>query len=436
MAEPKGMTEIEDVLSSIRRLVAADTRSGATASAPASGAAPAPAAPPADPADRLVLTPAQRIDAPAAGEAQAADSPDTLGAWDADSIAERAAPSDSDEDLERTLAELEAELDGDLLAADPGPLPADPDATDPAAEVGAEVALAPADDLGAADDGPAAEPAWDRAADPDGDTAAEPGAETAEDPAATPQTRKPRSGFIWEEGFEDLPETAEPAPVPDFPAEFAANPDDLPGSMDATDPVEAAEGPDLAAEPEDADETPDLGPEPGPDPGPEPGAEPELGPDLAADTDSMAGFAEAWEMAEEAEDQGANPEPEPEPEPDLAAAGDIGAWPDLATAAPVPPAMPVTAPAAATAPPATTGFDDDAAANDDDDGGADLFGAGLFGADDAAPLDEAALRDLVAEIIRDELRGALGARLGRNLRRLVREEIARELAARGLSDDL
>ena len=66
---------------------------------------------------------------------------------------------------------------------------------------------------------------------------------------------------------------------------------------------------------------------------------------------------------------------------------------------------------------------------------ADLAGLGLFDADHGLTPDEAALRDLVAEIIRDELRGALGARIARNLRELVRQEIARELAARGLPDD-
>lgn len=47
-------------------------------------------------------------------------------------------------------------------------------------------------------------------------------------------------------------------------------------------------------------------------------------------------------------------------------------------------------------------------------------------------LDEAALRDLVAEIVRSELQGALGERITRNVRKLVRREIHRALAARDL----
>ena len=42
------------------------------------------------------------------------------------------------------------------------------------------------------------------------------------------------------------------------------------------------------------------------------------------------------------------------------------------------------------------------------------------------------LRDLVAEVVREELNGALGERLTRNVRKLVRAEIARTLAARDL----
>lgn len=45
-------------------------------------------------------------------------------------------------------------------------------------------------------------------------------------------------------------------------------------------------------------------------------------------------------------------------------------------------------------------------------------------------LDEAALRDLVAGIVREELQGALGERITRNVRKLVRAEIARALASR------
>ncbi|MGC8201922.1 hypothetical protein ACP2AV_04370 [Aliiroseovarius sp. PTFE2010] len=74
-------------------------------------------------------------------------------------------------------------------------------------------------------------------------------------------------------------------------------------------------------------------------------------------------------------------------------------------------------------------FDDDFAHLDDD----------LFGADDPlemegddAVLDEDALKDLVAQIVREELQGDLGERITRNVRRLVRREVQRALTLREL----
>ncbi len=52
--------------------------------------------------------------------------------------------------------------------------------------------------------------------------------------------------------------------------------------------------------------------------------------------------------------------------------------------------------------------------------------------DDTTLLDEAALRDLVAEVVREELQGGLGERITRNVRKLVRAEIQRAFAARDL----
>ena len=52
--------------------------------------------------------------------------------------------------------------------------------------------------------------------------------------------------------------------------------------------------------------------------------------------------------------------------------------------------------------------------------------------DDIATLDEEALRDIVTDIVREELQGVLGERITRNVRRLVRREIQRALAMRDL----
>ncbi len=45
-------------------------------------------------------------------------------------------------------------------------------------------------------------------------------------------------------------------------------------------------------------------------------------------------------------------------------------------------------------------------------------------------IDEETLRDMVSEIVRQELQGALGERITRNVRKLVRREINRMMTAR------
>lgn len=50
--------------------------------------------------------------------------------------------------------------------------------------------------------------------------------------------------------------------------------------------------------------------------------------------------------------------------------------------------------------------------------------------DDLPSVDEETLRDLIRDILREELQGPLGERITRNVRKLVRAEIARALATR------
>ncbi len=64
--------------------------------------------------------------------------------------------------------------------------------------------------------------------------------------------------------------------------------------------------------------------------------------------------------------------------------------------------------------------------DEDADDDADLFD------DDEAVLDEATLRELVTDIVREELQGALGERITRNVRKLVRREINRALSVQDL----
>jgi cell pole-organizing protein PopZ len=65
-----------------------------------------------------------------------------------------------------------------------------------------------------------------------------------------------------------------------------------------------------------------------------------------------------------------------------------------------------------------------AVTTDDDD---DLALAG-YSADEM--LDKGALRDMIAEVIREELQGVLGERITSNVRRLVRREVQRALTLR------
>ncbi|MDQ2095582.1 hypothetical protein NOI20_15795 [Rhodobacteraceae bacterium 10Alg 79] len=77
-----------------------------------------------------------------------------------------------------------------------------------------------------------------------------------------------------------------------------------------------------------------------------------------------------------------------------------------------------TDPATETSTPAATESDNDAPAS-------------FLGENDAV-LDEEMLRELVAEIVRQELQGSLGERITRNVRKLVRREIHRALTARDM----
>ncbi|MEP2470734.1 MAG: hypothetical protein ABJH45_04135 [Paracoccaceae bacterium] len=52
--------------------------------------------------------------------------------------------------------------------------------------------------------------------------------------------------------------------------------------------------------------------------------------------------------------------------------------------------------------------------------------------DEEAILDEETIREMIADIVREELQGALGNRITRNIRKLVRREIHRALAAQDL----
>lgn len=127
---------------------------------------------------------------------------------------------------------------------------------------------------------------------------------------------------------------------------------------------------------------------------------------------ALAGAAEEWE-------------------PDGSEAQPVMDW--SAPAADDPPVQPVrsgAAPALLTDPPPEPAAGDDAelGLSDDID---QALGTALADriAAMAGGLDEATLRALVVEVVRDELQGALGERITRNVRKLVRREIFRVLSS-------
>jgi len=67
--------------------------------------------------------------------------------------------------------------------------------------------------------------------------------------------------------------------------------------------------------------------------------------------------------------------------------------------------------------------------SDDDATKADAYDPALWSDDGDAIIDEETLRDMVSEIVRQELQGALGERITRNVRKLVRREIHRALTS-------
>lgn len=104
----------------------------------------------------------------------------------------------------------------------------------------------------------------------------------------------------------------------------------------------------------------------------------------------------------------------PEAVDDVVAEADL---PDTAEMAPEGDPMPAAAMAGAAA----------MAAEAADEGEED--GLDLFSQDDEAIIDMEMLRDLISDVIREELQGPLGERITRNVRKLVRQEIARALEA-------
>ncbi|KMW58442.1 hypothetical protein AIOL_003416 [Candidatus Rhodobacter oscarellae] len=462
MSDPASNTEIEDVLSSIRRLVSDEPQ-----------ARPKSEAQPDDKVERLVLTPAFRVpdleDGPVSDEhsehaSGAEDEQEPEGAQeDHAEHAEQEVPAS--EDIEDAAEPVLAEHQENDDAPDPVLL-ADPLHSDAGAEPVAEDTAQPADDEAAPEEGLAAYEAtqeWSDAklahspAEPTADLdetdtqepANEPNPESTADLSdpvdmsleariAELETAIQQTTQDWEpDGSEDGSddETRSLSEDLDLLAEDGAPGDEAAGDADVTaiedvlnivlpeapedsnsEAAAEAEAPDMAAEEhEDGDASEhdmheDLGT-------PKPLVEEDEAPEVTAavepvfevpedhSDDTVAETVAMW--AEDAsddhahavdlEDTGTDPAPQDESVEAQADAPDHELHDDAAP---------------------------ESAEIDADD-------ENLL-ADDFATIDEDALRDVVSEIVREELQGVLGERITRNVRRLVRREIQRAMAVRDL----
>lgn len=369
MPEPVSKTEIEDVLSSIRRLVADNAgaiRRDSEAVDTAQG-------------EKLVLTPAFRVDSDADGDAQ-----------DAEHVAgqDLAQEPESVPQTVQGLAETETVEPDPIALREPDLAEAAPQIAEP--EAGAWQAEDATDDATALADDDAMS-----------------SREEARPLSPLEQRIAELEAVVSRSAIEFEPDGSEEDALPDAVLfHHRAN-----AAEEAMAP-EAARAPDLQAD-DDA---------PGQE-GPHAGDEPDW---EAARTDPAA-FA--TEIAPEIETEPASApeaeaalEPEIEAEPVEVNDGETGPsdWQhdapshDSGAAASVHEAEPDTDPVAAEV--ATDGADwEDVGEVSDDESG-------------EAVIDEDALREMVAHMVREELQGSVGERITHNVRRMVRREIARALS--------
>lgn len=446
MSKPVTNVEIEDVLSSIRRLVSTSDRVER-----GEGDAPA------DVADKLVLTPALRVDENAgdmSGEApntvedqdladvaDGSDAPADLveeapeeGSADTvepacdeaffDKIVESAAPeevAEGSEDADATDAEIDAvRAAEDSLDALDAILSETNENSNEIEDVAPEIADAAGDPAEDGENPPEARVLEDHERMDGAD-------EGADDEAANNLQRRAAE-------FEAIIATTDDAWDPDGTTEDdnAASPvGPLPWQEDGDEIAASEEADDLddtAEADADVDELAEVG---------------DILKDAESDTDDTADMTEDLTAApaEDAVDEPAAEEPAEDDDADLARV-----MADLARA----PAPEGAEPAAESAEQA--GVDDLQEMISDPDPTPFVFRSqsSVRLADDAveaandaddtdepqaieeAMLDEEALRDMVSEIVRQELQGALGERITRNVRKLVRREIHRALASQEL----
>jgi len=431
MSEPVTQTEIEDVLSSIRRLVSEDNRAdrnpdhgagrrnGTAARVAEATADPRPKAP----VTRLVLTPALRVpenrlqaeDAPTPPTTPVATSPvhDT-GQAPVQDIPVGDAPV--------------AETVPIAPAAAPALHDNDPDNEDLAFFQGLQAATPRGDEPGQ-DDEAATDHGIDHsvdtivfqaAADPDpADEAVEEAAETAQaadivtddslSEATTPKP-SPSEDAPWADPNSTLFEAAGVAPSRDSTPKPAGQLNPKIGAVvQKLAEMEAANAArPVLWEPDGSRDTPYAGSD--------------LEPLQWADTDPAEPTTDAVAEPLAEADETAEPTATPVAQMDSPTAEAEPRQPD-----PQPEPLVLSEPAQASpADPATADGASQIAEQAVTDVAMDQLGA------EDSILDEESLRELVADIVRAELQGALGERITRNVRKLVRREIQRALSAQDL----
>lgn len=367
MAEQMSKTEIEDVLASIRRLVSEEGR----------GSSRRPADPP--PADKLVLTPALRV------EAIAKPASDEAGP---------AVPEPAEAEVEVIPPEAAEIIPDDDFAAEPDAAPDDRTVLAALPEI--DTAGPPSiEDLLPDDHGldPRLEAAIRRAF------------------AAGPYAALESTIAELEVAVAARPEEWEPDGSEDMPLDYLTSALDRPAAQEAA----AAEDGAAEAAPEEAEVVPD-------DTLP-------IRDEDVADTLAEAEPVVTAAGTDEAEPVVAAPEPEEEPVTDADAGAEDEAEAAVAAAMESLDWEDEVEPAAEAAPRWGSVVAEPAEALADSG-----FAEEIDDADDEddALIDEEVLRDLVRDLIREELQGALGEKITRNVRKLVRAEIARALAAQDL----
>ncbi len=378
MSDPMSNVEIEDVLSSIRRLVSENAMRHRPAAEPERRTVEPSAQ------DALVLTPSLRVEAPAQEpeQAEAAEADPHPSSNDAADDAPGQEPAAADFDLDDEAFPEEPQEEGDPLQSRIEGLEAaftagefEPD--------GSEVAGRDAE--------------FDWADDSDEETVID---------LSTPDVPSGRLHFLRAAEPEPAPEVSEP----DAEEETLEN---LDAHELSEEYLEEAEAEESWPEPEEDWTAPDLPrPDDGPAtvpplvfrsahraPAPEPAEEQdlELAADIAAAADTEDEILEA-EQAEAAED------------------GFEGYV--VGTEARVP---------AQDSPLEADPWEDAGDAFDEA-----ALSAAVSSPQGAPVIDEAWLADLVTEVVRAELRGRMGERITQNVRKLVRREIARALETRGI----